>query len=109
MLKKFKRKEAEKLMSKTKETHLWFVHGEDEVQIESYFKELNKAVLKLHHDEPNAVFIIDSDETGFLRAAVKKENITFRILKSLSEETKRTLSENGKRNIKNLKNQMKGH
>ena len=95
-------------MSKTKETHLWFVHGDDEVQIESYLKELNKAVLKLHHDEPNAVCIIDTDENGFLRAAVRKENITFRILKPLSEETKRALSENGKRNKSNLKNITKG-
>lgn len=96
-------------MSKSRETHIWFVHGEDEVQIESYFKELNKAVLKLHQDEPKTVDIIDNDETGFLRAAVKKENITFRILKSLTEETKRALSENGKRNKSNLKNITKGN
>lgn len=95
-------------MSKSRETHIWFVHGEDEVQIESYFKELNKAVVKLHQDKPKTVDIIDTDENGFLRAAVKKENITFRILKPLSEETKRALSENGKRNKSDLKNITKG-
>ena len=95
-------------MSKARETHIWFVHGENEVQIESHFKELNKAILKLYQDEPRAVEIIDTDKNGFLRAAVNKENITFRILKSLSEETKIAFSENGKRNKSNLKNITKG-
>ena len=92
-------------MSKAKETHLWFEKGDDEIQVESYTKKLNDAILELNEKVPGAVYIIDDEEPGFLRAAVKLENITFMILTPESEETKKAKSENGKRNIKNLKNQ----
>ena len=92
-------------MSKAKETHLWFEKGDDEIQIESYTKKLNDAVLELNKNVPGAVYIIDDEERGFLRAAVKLKNITFMMLTPQSEETKKAKSENGKRNSKNLKNQ----
>ena len=84
-------------MSKTKETHLWFEKGDDEIQVESYSKKLNEAILELNKSVPGAVYIIDAEEPRILRAAVKLENITFMILPLQSE--------NGKRNSKNLKNQ----
>ena len=92
-------------MSKAKETHLWFEKGDDEIQVESYSKKLNDAILELNEKVPGSVYIIDDEEQGFLRAAVKLENITFMILPPQSEETKKAQSENGKRNCKNLKNQ----
>ena len=92
-------------MSKTKETHLWFEKGDDEIQVESYTKKLNDAILELNKNVPGAVYIIDDEEPGFLRAAVKLKNITFMMLQPQSEETKKAKSENGKRNSKNLKNQ----
>lgn len=92
-------------MSKAKETHLWFEKGDDEIQIESYSKKLNDAILELNENVPGAVYIIYDEEPGFLRAAVKLKNITFMILSPQSEETKKAKSENGKRNSKNLKNQ----
>ena len=91
-------------MSKIKETHLWFTQGDDEIQVESYCKELNKAILNLHKNEPSAVFIIDDEEPGFLRATVKLTNITFRTIRTLSERTKKSFSDNGRRNQNNLKN-----
>lgn len=92
-------------MSKAKETHLWFEKDDDEIQIESYTKKLNDAILELNENVPGAVYIIDDEEPGFLRAAVKLKNITFMMLTPQSEETKKAKSENGKRNSKNLKNQ----
>ena len=92
-------------MSKAKETHLWFEKGDDEIQVESYSKKLNEAILELNKNVPGAVYIIDNEERDFLRAAVKLKNITFMILTPESEEAKKAKSENGKRNIKNLKNQ----
>lgn len=92
-------------MSKAKETHLWFEKGDDEIQIESYTKKLNDAILELNKNVPGAVYIIDDEEPDFLRAAVKLKNITFMMLTPQSEETKKAKSENGKRNSKNLKNQ----
>lgn len=92
-------------MSKAKETHLWFEKGDDEIQVESYSKKLNEAILELNKNVPGAVYIIDDEKPGFLRAAVKLKNITFMILPPQSEETKKAKSENGKRNSKNLKNQ----
>ena len=92
-------------MLKAKETHLWFEKGDDEIQIESYSKKLNEAILELNKNVPDAVYIIDDEEPGFLRAAVKLKNITFMMLPPQSEEAKKAKSENGKRNIKNLKNQ----
>lgn len=92
-------------MAKAKETHLWFEKGDDEIQIESYSKKLNDAILELNKNVPGAVYIIDDEEPGFLRAAVKLKSITFMMLSPQSEETKKAKSENGKRNSKNLKNQ----
>lgn len=92
-------------MSKAKETHLCFEKGDDEIQVESYSKKLNDAILELNKNVPGAVYIIDDEEPGFLRAAVNLKNITFMILSPQSEETKKAKSENGKRNCKNLKNQ----
>ena len=92
-------------MSKAKETHLWFEKGDDEIQIESYSKKLNEAILELNKNVPGAVYIIDDEEPGFLRAAVKLTRLTFRTIKPQSEKTKKAFSENGKRNSKNLKNQ----
>lgn len=92
-------------MSKVKETHLWFLKGEDEIQVESYCKDLNEAILDLQKEVPGDVFIIDDEESGFLRAAVKLTRLTFRTIKPQSEKTKMAQSENGKRNSKNLKNQ----
>ena len=92
-------------MSKAKETHLWFEKGDDEIQIESYSKKLNEAIIELNKNIPGAVYIIDDEEPGFLRAAVKLKSITFMMLTPQSEKSKKAKSENGKRNIKNLKNQ----
>ena len=92
-------------MLQAKETHLWFEKSDDEIQTESYTKKLNEAILELKENVPGAVYIIDDEEPGFLRAAVKLKNITFMMLTPQSEETKKAKSENGKRNSKNLKNQ----
>lgn len=92
-------------MPRAKETHLWFEKGDDEIQVESYWKELNEAIFELQKVVPEDVVIIDDEEPGFLRAAVKLTRLTFRTQKPKSEETKKAFSENGKRNSKNLKNQ----
>lgn len=92
-------------MPKVKENHFWFPMGDDEIQVESYCKDINKKILDLHKEVPDAVYIIDDEEPGFLRAAVKHKHFTFMILPPQSEETKKAQSENGKRNKKNLKNQ----
>ena len=39
-------------MSKAKETHLWFEKGDDEIQVESYSKKLNDAILELNEKVP---------------------------------------------------------
>ena len=44
-------------MSKAKETHLWFEKGDDEIQIESYSKKLNEAILELNKNVPGAVYM----------------------------------------------------
>ena len=92
-------------MPRVKETHLWFENGDDEIQVESYWKDLNEAIFDLQKTVPDDVVIIDDEELGFLRAAVKLTRLTFRTIKPQSEETKKAFSENGKRNSKNLKNQ----
>ena len=94
-------------MLKVKENHFWFPMGDDEIQVESYCKDINKKIIDLHREVPDAVYIIDDEEPGFLRAAVKRKYFTFMILPPQSEETKKAQSENGKRNKKNLKNQSK--
>lgn len=92
-------------MPRVKENHFWFEVRDDEIQVESYLKDLNKKILDLHKEIPDAVYIIDDEQPGFLRAAVKLENITFKIIKPQTEEAKKAFSKNGKRNRKNLKNQ----
>ena len=92
-------------MSRVKETHLWFENGDDEIQVESYWKDLNEAIFDLQKTVPDDVVIIDDEESGFLRAAVKREYFTFKLIKPHTEEAKEAFSENGKRNRKNLKNQ----
>lgn len=94
-------------MPKVKENHFWFPMGDDEIQVESYCKDINKKILDLHKEVPDAVYIIDDEEPGFLRAAVKLKHFTFMILPPQSEKTKKAQSENGIRNKKNLKNQSK--
>ena len=92
-------------MSRVKETHLWFENGDDEIQVESYWKDLNEAIFDLQKTVPDDVVIIDDEEPGFLRAAVKLEYFTFKLIKPHTEEAKEAFSKNGKRNRKNLKNQ----
>ncbi len=87
-----------------RETHIWFVHGEDVINVESYSKKLNARIMKLKEDEPDSVTVLDHD-TDFLRAEVMKERLTFRFVKPLSEKSRAALSESGKRNKSNLKNQ----
>ena len=79
-------------MSRVKETHLWFENGDDEIQVESYWKDLNEAIFDLQKTVPDDVVIIDDEEPGFLRAAVKLENITFKIIKPQTEEAKEAFS-----------------
>ena len=92
-------------MSRVKETHLWFENGDDEIQVESYWKDLNEAIFDLQKTVPDDVVIIDDEEPGFLRAAVKLTRLTFRTIKPKKKKTKKAFSENGKQNSKNLKNQ----
>ena len=49
-------------MPRVKETHLWFENGDDEIQVESYTKKLNDAILELNKNVPGAVYIIDDEE-----------------------------------------------
>ncbi len=81
--------------------------GDDEIQVDSYDKKLNKQVLKLKEEEPDAVYIIYDDEApAFLRAAVKMTNISILFHKAkepaeLTEAQKKARSENGKRAVEN--------
>ena len=43
---------------KTKECHLFYGIGDDEIQVDSFDKKLNESVLKLAEDEPSSVYII---------------------------------------------------
>ena len=76
-------------MSRVKETHLWFENGDDEIQVESYWKDLNEAIFDLQKTVPDDVVIIDNEETGFLRAAVKLTRLTFRTIKPQSEKNQK--------------------
>ncbi len=81
--------------------------GDDEIQVDSYDKKLNKQVLKLKEEEPDAVYIIYDDEApAFLRAAVKMTNISISFHRTkeppeLTEAQKKARSENGKRAVEN--------
>ena len=90
---------------KSKEFHLFYEVGSDEIQIESYDKKRNKDIQKLAASVPDAVTILDADDAPYyLRAAVKAENVTLRFKPVLSESARKTRAENGRRNAVNLKN-----
>lgn len=98
-----------------KELHLFMPIGDDEIQVESWDKKLNKEILKLKEKEPDAVYIIyDDDAPAFLRAAVRMTNFTVSVhetgKKEITEAQKKARSENGKRalNNNNLRNQKAG-
>ena len=90
---------------KSKEFHLFYAIGDDEIQIESYDKKRNKDILTLAEKLPEAVFLFDADDApSYLRAAVKAENVTLRFKPVLSESARRIRAENGRRNAANLRN-----
>ena len=89
---------------KSKEFHLFYEVGSDEIQIESYDKKRNKDIQKLAASVPDAVTILDADDAPYyLRAAVKAENVTLRFKPVLSESARKTRAENGRRNAANLR------
>ena len=90
---------------KSKEFHLFYAVGDDEIQIESHDKKRNKDILKLAASVPNAVTILDADDApSYLRAAVKAETVCLRFKPALSESARRIRAENGRRNAANLRN-----
>ena len=90
---------------KSKEFHLFYAVGDDEIQIESRDKKRNKDILKLAASLPDAVTILDADDAPYyLRAAVKAENVTLRFKPVLSESARKIRAENGRKNAANLKN-----
>ena len=90
---------------KAKETHIFYVHGSDEIQIRSWDKRLNAAIRKLKQDEPEAVWIDESDDPGYLQAAVKVGHLTFRTVRSPSEKSRAAQSAAGKQHAGNLRHQ----
>ena len=89
----------------SKEFHLFYAVGDDEIQIDSYDKKRNKDILTLAEKLPDAVTILDADDAPYyLRAAVKAENVTLRFQPVLSESARKTRAENGRRNAANLRN-----
>ena len=93
---------------KTKECHLFYGIGDDEIQVDSFDKKLNESVLKLAEDEPGSVYIIDDDDKPFyLRAAVKMKNLSIQFHKTVSDKARKSRSENGRRHTDNLKKQQK--
>ena len=91
---------------KTKECHLFYGIGDDEIQIDSFDKKLNESVLNLAEKEPGSVYIIDNNDKPFyLRAAVKMTNMSIQFHKTVSDKTRKSRSENGRRHTGNLKNQ----
>ena len=91
---------------KTKECHLFYGIGDDEIQVDSFDKKLNENVLKLAEDEPGSVYIIgDDDKPFYLRAAVKMKNLSIQFHKTVSDKARKSRSENGRRHTDNLKNQ----
>lgn len=99
------------MAKREKEVHLYWPVGENEIQVESDDKKLNKEVLNLKETEPGAVYIIyDDDAPAFLRAAVKMQNISIKVHETkdviVTEAQKTARSNNGKKAVKNknLKN-----
>ena len=92
---------------KSKEFHLFYAIGDDEIQIESYDKKRNKDILTLAEKLPEAVFLFDADDAPYyLRAAVKAENVCLRFKPALSENARRIRAENGRRNAANVKGKL---
>ena len=90
---------------KSKEFHLFYAVGSDEIQIESYDKKRNKDILKLAASVPDTVTILDADDAPYyLRAAVKAENVSLRFKPVLSESARKVRAQNGRRNAANLRN-----
>ncbi len=102
--------EGSDLLRVTKELHLFMPVGDDEIQVDSYDRKVNKQIMKLQKEEPEAVVMIyDEDAPAFLRAAVKVENvsITFRktaVKKEITEAQRKARSTNGQKNKSNLLN-----
>ncbi len=89
---------------KPKEFHAFYDVGDDEVQIDSFDRKMNEEVLALARAEPEAVWIgYDEEAPDYLRAAVKNKNIVIAFRRSRSEETKKALSENGRKHAANLR------
>ncbi len=88
-----------------KETHIFYVHGSDEIQIRSWQKGLNAAIRKLQQDEPESVWIDESDDPGYLQAAVKVGHLTFRTVRSPSGKSRAAQSAAGKQHAGNLRHQ----
>lgn len=86
-----------------KETVISYVHGEDEIQIRSWDKHLNAAINRLKKDEPEAVWIMDDEETepGYLWAAIKCGHLTFRTIRSPTEKGRAAMSAAGKQHSGN--------
>ena len=99
------RKAGEKHVGrKPKEFHAFYDVGDDEVQIDSFDRKMNEEVLALARAEPEAVWIgYDEEAPDYLRAAVKNKNIVIAFRRSRSEETKKALSENGRKHAANLR------
>lgn len=99
------------MSKREKEVHLFWPVGDDEIQVESDDKKLNKEIMNLKETEPDAVVIIyDDDAPAFLRAAIKMTNISIKVHETkeseITEAQKTARSENGKKAVKNnnLKN-----
>lgn len=95
-----------------KELHLFMPVGDDEIQVESWDKNINKAIMELKDIEPGAVVILyDKEYPQFLRAAVKMDNITIKFhrkkVTELTEGQRAARSANGKMHTNNLKYQNK--
>lgn len=87
------------MKKQVKELHLFMPIGDDEIQVESWNRELNKRIMNLKAKEPEAVYIINEDEyPEFLRAAVRTQNISFEFHKTrqLTEKQLRARSQTGK-------------
>ncbi len=86
-----------------KEFHAFYDVGDDEVQIDSYDRKLNEAILALAKAEPDAVWIgYDEEAPAYLRAAVRNENIVIAFRRSKTDAEKKARFENGKRHSGNL-------
>ena len=70
----------------------------------TFDRKMNEEVLALARAEPEAVWIgYDEEAPDYLRAAVKNKNIVIAFRRSRSEETKKALSENGRKHAANLR------